>query len=88
MKEVSPQSAPLEKIIIIQHSQENRWRRHDPKEAAKALFVRSSPTFWNPRGIKFTLKFLGELVQAVPCYELGFLPQPGIVDYVRWKTSL
>lgn len=88
VKEVSPQSALLEKIIIIRHDRENCLRQLDPFEAAKALYVRSFPTFWNPKGINFTLKFLEELVQAVPCYELGFLPEPGVVDFVRWKTSL
>ena len=29
----------------------------------------------------FTLQFLDELCQAVPCYELGFVPDQSAVEY-------
>jgi len=34
----------------------------------------------------FTLGFLDELVQEVPGYELGFVPEDSVVDFVRCQN--
>lgn len=83
----SPQAVPLEQLFVIRHAPDNRAVRLKPADAASRLLVRSFPTFWDAEGMAFTLEFLGELCQAVPCYELGFLPDESAVDYVRCLTS-
>ena len=82
----SPEAVPLERIFIIQHADENRVVPLTPFDAASRLLVRSFPTFWDAEGMAFTLEFLGELSQAVPCYELGFVADESVLDFVRCLT--
>lgn len=78
----SPDSAPLNKIFFIQHAKKNYCRDVKPMDAAARLLVRSFPTFWDKKGMEFTLQFIDEIVRNIPCYELGFVPDKSIVDYV------
>jgi len=79
----SPEAVPLDRIFVIEHASENRAAPLDPLDAASRLLVRSFPPFWDAGGMAFTLEFLGQLCQAVPCYEMGFVPDPSSVDFVR-----
>ncbi len=79
----SPEAVPLERIFIIQHAAENRAVPLRPLDAASRLLARAFPTFWDAEGMAFTLDFLGKLCQAVPCYELGFVPDERVVNFVR-----
>jgi hypothetical protein len=79
----SPETAPLERIFIIHHAVENEALRLAPADAASRLLARSFPTFWDAPGMAFTLEFLAKLTQAVPCYQLGFVPDASLVDFVR-----
>ena len=79
----SPEAVPLERIFIIQHASENKAIPMSPFDATSRLLVRSFPTFWDAGGMAFTLEFLDELSQAVSCYELGFVPDETVVDFVR-----
>ncbi len=54
-----------------------------PAQAAAGLLTRAFIPLWDNDKIAFTVKFLDELCQAIPCHELGFLPEPSIVDFVR-----
>jgi hypothetical protein len=76
----SPEAAPLERIFVLQHAEENRLLPLSPRDAASRLLVRSFATFWDAEGMAFTAGFLGRLSQAVPCYELGFLPDERVLD--------
>lgn len=82
----SPDAVPLERIFIIRHGSENRAIPLSPLNATSCLLVRSFPAFWDAEGMAFTLEFLGQLSQAVPCYELGFVPDESVVDFVRCLT--
>ncbi len=79
----SSERAPLDKIFFIGHAPQNRAVPLSPLDAALRLLVRSFPTFWNAAGMAFTLELLDEISQAVPCYELGFLPDESVLDFVR-----
>lgn len=79
----SPDAAPLEQVFVLRQAGENQAVPLRPADAASRLLVRSFPTFWDAGGMAFTTDLLGRLSQAVPCYELGFVPQPGVVDFVR-----
>lgn len=79
--------APLRKIFILKHAPSNQAVRLSPEQAAAALLVRTFPPLWSMEGMAFTLQFLDELCQAVPCYELGFVPDQSAVEYVRCLTS-
>jgi len=47
------------------------------------LLVRCFPPLWDAEGMRFTLDFCAHLVGEVPCYELGFVPDGSVVDFVR-----
>ncbi len=76
-------SAPLEKIFILRHATKNYITPLSSADLATRLLVRAFPTFWDPAGMAFSLQLLDELSQAVPGYELGFLPDQSAVDFVR-----
>lgn len=83
----SPEGGPLNRIFVIQHAPQNYAVKLSAVEMAAHLLVRAFPTFWYAEGMDFALKFLDELVQTVPCYELGFVPDSSVVDFVRCLPS-
>jgi len=80
-----PEKAPLEKIFFLKHARKNMLKKLSPLEAAFRLIVCSFPTFWDKKGMEFTLEFCAELVKRIPCYQLGFVPDESILDFVRDK---
>jgi len=79
----SPEKAPLEKVFFLKHAKKNEIKKVSPIDAISHLMVCSFPTFWDKKGMEFTLKFCAELVQEIPCYELGFVPDESILDLVQ-----
>jgi hypothetical protein len=81
------EDAPLKKIFIIEHAQSNQAVRLSPAQAAAALLVRTFAPLWDAAAMAFTLQFLDELCQVIPCYKLGFVPDQSAVEYVRCLSS-
>jgi hypothetical protein len=81
------EDAPLKKIFILKQSQANQANLLSPVKAAAALLVRSFPPLWDASAMAFTLQFLDDLCQIVPCYELGFVPDQSAVEYVRCLST-
>jgi hypothetical protein len=81
------EDAPLKMIFILEHSQLNQAVRLSPSQAAATLLVRTFAPLWDASAMAFTLQFLDELCQTVPCYKLGFIPDQSAVDYVRCLSS-
>jgi len=79
----SPEKVPLERIFFLKHAEKNTLKKIEPLEATSRLIVCSFPTFWDKKGMEFTLKFCAELAQKVPCYELGFVPDETVLDFVE-----
>ncbi len=79
--------APLKALFILKHAPQNQAVRLSASQAAAALLVRTFAPLWSADGMAFTLQLLEELCQAVPCYELGFLPDGSAVEYVRCLAS-
>lgn len=79
----SPRGAPLEQVFILEHAPQHTAIPLSPRQCASEVLVRSFPPFWDPAGMDFTLGLLSTLAQSVPCYRLGFRPQPDVLDYVR-----
>ena len=77
------EDAPLKKIFILKHAQSNQGKRLSAAQAVAAILVRTFAPLWSAPAMDFTLQFLDELCQAVPCYELGFIPDQSAVEYVR-----
>jgi hypothetical protein len=81
----SPWQAPLKKVFFLKHAENNIVKKISPVNAASHLIVCLFPTFWDKEGMGFTLNFCGELAKKVPCYELGFVPDKCILDFIRDK---
>lgn len=79
----SPGCVPLRQVFVISHAEKNRARSLKRSEAVASLMVRSFLPFWEPQSYEPCLEFLDQLCQAVPCYELGFVPDSSAVDFVR-----
>jgi len=77
-----PEEAPLKRIFVLKQARSNQAMPISPVRAASDLLVRSFSPFWSKEGMIFTLKFLAELCQQVPCAELGFVPDSSAVDFV------
>ncbi len=81
-KVCSPEKVPLEKILFLKHAENNVIKRIGPVDAASRLIVCSFSTYWDKKGMEFILKFCTELVQKVPCYEIGFVPDESVLNLV------
>jgi hypothetical protein len=79
----SPRGVSLDKIFFIKHDNKNTFLSLKSIEAASNLLVRSFPTFWNPSGMQYTLRLISELAMKVPCYELGFVPDKNVLEFVE-----
>jgi len=75
-------TVPVDNIYILKQAPVNSLTLLKPVEAAAKLLARSFPTFWDPGGMAFTLEYLDELSQNVPCYEFGFLPDQSAIEFI------
>ena len=80
---VSSQGVPLDKIFFLSHAETNEINLRKGATASSMLLARSFLPLWDSVGISYTLEFCGQLVTDIPCYELGFVPNHNIVDFVR-----
>jgi len=76
------EKAPLNVIYFIVQGPENRVLPMSATDIATRLIVRCFPTFYLPAGMDYTLKFITELAEEVPCFELQFTPDEGAIDTV------
>jgi len=74
---------PLRALFFLRHARRNRVRALRPAEAAARLFARSFPPPWDGPALGRVLEACAEAVAGVPCYELGFRPEPSAVQAVR-----
>ncbi len=80
----SPTSAPLARIYLIYHASSNRQAALPAGgRLAARLFNHSYPPYWLQEGLIAHTDLIGRLAERVPCFELGFTPDPGVVSYVR-----
>jgi hypothetical protein len=80
---VAPQGIPLEKVFFLSQGDVNSIRSVEGAFAASKLLTRCFPPLWHEDGMSFTIDFCAQLVNVIPCYELGFVPDKDIVDFVR-----
>ncbi len=82
-KEHSSRALPLHKIFFLRHGRKNACKAKSGAEAVSMLLTRSFPPFWDSEGMAFTIEFCQSLVSKIPCYELTFVPDAGMIDFVR-----
>jgi hypothetical protein len=79
----TPDRALLTAVYFLQHWRENQVVALKGAQALGRLFVSSFVPFYSPSGLDFTLRFLDEVTRSVPCYELRFLPDDSVIEYVK-----
>ncbi|NIM59467.1 MAG: hypothetical protein GTO16_11080 [Candidatus Aminicenantes bacterium] len=83
LKEVSPQGLLIQKIFFLRHGEKNSAVQKNGAEAATMLIARCFPAFWDKKGMDYTLGLCQRLVSKIPCYELKFVPNREIFNFVR-----
>jgi hypothetical protein len=73
---------PLHGLFFLKQAKDNRIVSLKPAEVATRLMVRCFPTFYYIQGMEYTLKFVSEIAQQIPCFELQFTPDQRAVDEV------
>jgi hypothetical protein len=78
-----PAGVPLKAVFFIGHADANSAVRLTAAQVASRLMARSFPTFWNEEGMNFSTGLAVGLALALPGYQMGFVPEPAAVEYVR-----
>lgn len=78
----SNKSAPLKKIFFLRHGEKNELKPINPTQAAALLVARSFPPYWDAEGIQNILDLSTEIAQTIPCYELSFVQDKSVVDFI------
>jgi len=74
---------PIERVFFIKHGRENRATRIARADAAQRLMVRCFPTFWHKKGMAVSLEKCTDLAESVEAYELEFVPDRTVCEYVK-----
>jgi hypothetical protein len=75
--------APVTRIFLLARGPKNEAIPLREPEAVARLMACSFTPFFHSQGIEFTLAFLQEIAEAVPCVELRFVPDERAVEFVR-----
>jgi hypothetical protein len=67
----------------LRHGKKNFAQAKSGAEAVSMLLARSFPPFWDKEGMVFTIDHCHRLVSKIPCCELTFVPNAGMIDFVR-----
>lgn len=78
-----PGMVRLKAIFLIKHGRENKVRPLSLSEAAAGLIARSFSPLWDREGMGKTMEVIERLARKVPCYELSFKPDKGVINYIR-----
>jgi hypothetical protein len=70
----SPNSAPLTRILVLEHGHGNVLTRLSRSQAVAELFARSFVPFHRHEYVESALAFLEELADSIPVYRFAFEP--------------
>jgi hypothetical protein len=79
---VSPNGLPIRKIFFLRHGEKNLAVPRKGAEAVSMMLTRAFPPLWDHKGMDYTLGLLDRMASKLPCYELDFLPDKRIIDFV------
>jgi len=83
----SPGSSCVRSIFVLEQAPENKIVPLKATQAVAELFARSFTPQYISKGLEFTLGFLEELAQRVPCSSFGFLPDSSVVEAIRRERA-
>jgi hypothetical protein len=82
-KECSSEGQILDRVFFLSRGNGNAVSPKRGAEAVSMLLTRCFPPLWDKEGMAFTMDFCHRITERVPCYELSFVPDERIVDFVR-----
>lgn len=77
-----PDSAPLKRVFIIEHSPTNHFVDLKSVQATSELLARAVVPLWDVNKMLFTLDFLESFTQDISCQKLGFVPDQSVIEFV------
>ena len=83
----SPARAPLTDVCFLVKGPENRLFQKGVTESIGRFIASSFILFYSREAVDFTMEFLEDVVKAVPCYELRFLPDKSVVKWLQSKYA-
>lgn len=75
--------ASLEKNIFFKHAKVNTLKKISLTKALPRLIAFSFPPFWDKDKMKFNLEFYYNLAKNIFIYELGFVPQKKVIEFLK-----
>jgi hypothetical protein len=77
-----PQSAPLQRVFVLEHGQGNVLTRLTRSQVVGELFARSFVPFHRHEYVDSALSFLERVADTVPCYRYSFEPDERAVERI------
>jgi hypothetical protein len=81
-KFASPAKVKLDRVFFIKKGQANSVETVSGTFPVLQFLKASFPPYWDKNCMEFAMEFFNDLVAAVPCRELSFVPDSKIVDFV------
>jgi len=78
----APMRVALNKVYFLRKGAKNQISPLKEAESISRLFSCCFPLFYSRNAINFTLRFFDDVVRAVSCSELSFVPNKSIVDFL------
>lgn len=78
-----PKKTRLKAVHLIYHSPENTIRKINGALAVSKVMAYCIQNSFNTKFIEHHLEFLSEMCNKIPVYNVGFKPDPSIVDYIK-----
>lgn len=75
--------ADLDRAYFIYHSKVNEMTRLSPKTAFMKVMQNVFPPFWSGEGMKFVLSFCHGFAKETDCYDLGFINDRNIINFLK-----
>ncbi|TVR70735.1 MAG: hypothetical protein EA408_10620, partial [Marinilabiliales bacterium] len=82
-----PREAPLDEIYLISHSPVNKMKRITGATAVTRVLAHCIQNNYDKGYIENHLTFLGDLCSRTDVFELGFVPDGSVVDFVSERQQ-
>ncbi|MEZ7867199.1 MAG: hypothetical protein QMB37_07095 [Paludibacteraceae bacterium] len=78
--------SPLHAVFLIRHSPENVINRMAGAVAVSSVMAFSIQNNYDTRFVQHHLDFFADMCTQIPVYQLGFVPDEKVVNFVKEKT--
>jgi hypothetical protein len=82
-KMASSQKAPLKKIHFLFKDNQNTLIPLEKKEALGQIVTQCFPALWDRESIGFVMEFCGALLEDIPSFRFGFVPDESAVEFIE-----